>query len=236
MQKISFCSSFVLLPLLSLCFSCGNETGKSSKPTDQLHTETQKQSDQGKYRAILSPLNKSLSQETIGKVEIKIEADEVLMETNVAGTHAGVKHFQHIMTGGECPTMVNDLNQDLVLDVKEAETVTGKIFIPIDADLSEQLAGMDFGPISNSTGSFVYRRSTTLSHLLSDLRMPDPDVLDSVVKLLPEDDLNLAGKLILIYGVAPETNLPLTVANLPLQPIHLSVPIACGVLTRVTAE
>jgi hypothetical protein len=224
------------LAITGTCFlalvACGKDSGKSSS-NRQFREEVQKE--EGIYRAVLSPIHTQNAEAIAGTVEIEIAGEEVIVKAKASNTPAGVKHFQNIMTGTECPNSSSDENQDGFVDAVEASQVSGKILIPLDSDLSHQMDGMDFGPIANSAGNYVYRRSTTLSQLLGDLNAEDPDKTDVLVKLNGKA-LNLSGRVILIHGVSSESALPESVAIVGDLSREQSLPIACGKIIRVNDE
>lgn len=234
-KKNQIISTLLISTCLITLVSCGSDSsGGGSKNTTR--SEEQQLGDEGIYRAVLSPLNTTLSGNTNGTVEIKIEADNVSVKSNVADAPQGVKHLQNIMVGGKCPTAAADANSDTLVDISEAMKVTGQILIPLDSDLSTQLDGISFGPISNGAGSYVYKRSTTLTNLLSDLNALDPDPSDAVTKIKAGDDLNLSGRVVLIHGVRSSSELPDSVVALGDHSAATALPIACGVLVRVRSE
>lgn len=228
MKNQKLVSTIFLGTCLLTLASCGGDSGGSGSSTSR---QEQQLDDQGIYRAVLRPLNSAVAGNTTGTVQITINGDDVVVESNVIGAPAGVKHLQNITTAAACPT--SDTNGDSYIDIAEAQ---GKILIPLDSDLSEQLDGMDFGPIANGSGSYVYRRSTTLSMMLADLRAFDPDPLDPVVKISAEQDLNLAGRVLIVHGVDSSTNLPDTVASTGSLTKEQALPIACAQLVRITSE
>lgn len=232
MKKNQIVSTFLIGTCLFTLASCGSDSDSSSSSPRQ----EEQQDDQGIYRAVLKPLNTTASPNTTGTVQIKIEGDDVVVESNVTGAPAGVKHLQNLTLLTACPTTGNDVNNDSYVDILEAAASAGPILIPLDSDLSEQLDGMSYGPIANGSGSYVYRRSTTLTDLLADLRAPDPDATDAIVKLPDGQDLNLAGKVVIIHGVGSSANLPDSVATTGDLSAEQSLPIACGELVRVTSE
>jgi hypothetical protein len=238
MKKRSNINSFLLIgTCLFTLLSCGNSDDDSSKNSViEQEEEQREQDDEGIFRAVLRPLNVSVAGNTTGTVEIKIKGDDVVVESNVAGAPAGVKHHQNIMTLTSCPTETSDANNDSVVDIAEALPSVGFILIPLDSDLSAQLDGMSYGPIANSSGSYFYRRSTTLSALLSDLGATDPDSSDAVKKLSPGENLNLAGRVVVVHGVRSSDALPETTATLGENKSSEVLPIACGELVRVTDE
>lgn len=232
-RKNSFLS-FLLLGLSFLLTACGGD--KKSGKNHPSVVEAQEEGDPGVYRVVLSPVNSTVAGEVSGTMEVRIEGDEFVVEGTVAGAPAGVKHLQSIMSGVSCPDLNDDINGDGIVDVQEGRKRYGQILIPLDSNLSEQIAGMDYGPIANGSGAYVYRRSTTLSMLLSDLHAPDPDIRDAIAKIRSGDDLKLAGRVILIHGVSPSAELPVTVESVADLKVHESLPIACGKLVRIVSE
>lgn len=235
MKNNKWVSTFLIGTCIFTLASCGSDKSSSSGGSSTSRQE-QKQDDQGIYRAVLKPLNTNVAPGTTGAVEIKIQGDDVIVESNVTGAPAGVKHLQNLTLLTACPDESNDVNNDLHIDIVEAAASAGPILIPLDSNLSTQLDGLSFGPIANGSGSYVYRRSTSLTELLSDLRAPDPDSLDAFVKLPEGSDLNLAGKVVIIHGVSASSELPASIATIGELSAAQSLPIACGKLVRITPE
>lgn len=217
-----------------LCLACGKDN--KSKSSRILIEQRQEEGNQGNYRAVLAPINSTISGETTATVEIIIEGDEFIVEANAAGAPPGVKHLQNIMTGGACPDVNSDINGDGVIDIIEAGSYFGQIFIPLDSNLSEQIAGKDYGPIANGSGRYVYRRSAALSMLLSDLTAVDPDTSDGMIKLRGDDNLNLTNKVIVIHGISRTENIPGTVSTMGDMIPQDILPIACGKIERIISE
>jgi hypothetical protein len=237
MKQRKFFSTILIGTCLLTLASCGNDNDDSSNgSTGSGAREEQQLDDQGVYRAVLSPLNTNVAGNTSGTVEIRVEGDEVIAESNVTGAPAGVKHLQNITFSSACPAENADVNNDSFVDAAEAAVSTGPILIPLDSDLSDQLNGMSYGPIANSAGMYFYRRSSTLSNILGDLRSVDPDITDPVIKLSPEQDLNLANRVVVVHGVASSANLPGTVTSYGDLPASQTLPIACGKLVRISNE
>lgn len=209
--------------LISCAFfltSCGKSDPQNKLRPQMAQEQESLLDDQGHYRAVLRPLNSIAGGNSLGRVEVRIKADDMVIESHMIGTAPDVKHFQHIMSGGECPTEKDDANADGLIDFREALSKTKKILIPLDSDISDQFTGYDFGPIANSVGGYVYRRSTSLSKVLADLHAPDPDPLDDLVKLSEGQDIKLQGRVVLIFGTATDE-------------YH---PIACGEMVRLDED
>lgn len=229
-------SSGLIVACLMTLASCGSDSGSSGSSSSRQEQRQKEQDDQGIYRVVLKPLNTSLAGETTGTMEIRIEGDDVSVSSTIAGAPVGVKHLQNIMLGTSCPVASSDTNGDTVVDIKEAMALTGDILIPLDSKISDQIAGIDYGPIANGAGSYVYRRSASLTDILADLRSPDPDKFDSIVKLPFGQRLNLAGKVVLIHGVNSGTDFAETVSTIRDLSHAQSLPIACGKIVRVNSE
>lgn len=232
------CSTFMLL----LATSCGGSKsggGSSAAPTPvrvpvQTTQEEVVLGTEGMYRAVLIPLNSHLPHETVGTVTIKVYGDEFVAQTVVNGSPAGIKHFQYINAGSECPTVEDDNNADNFIDIVEAQKKTGSILIPLDSKLSNQFEGMDYGPIANARGAFVYKRSAPLTYIELDLHAKDPSSTDGMTKLHTGENLNLAGRIVTLHGSA--TALPQSVGTFEEMTAKESLPIACGRLVRLSTD
>jgi len=129
--------------------------------------------------------------------------------------------------------MAADANGDGFLDVVEGVPTYGPILIPLDGDLSSQDAGGSDFP---SGASYNYEQETSYAAMLGDLKLPDPNTEDAVTKLNASDLLQLEGRHVVIHGVMESADLPDTVATIADLPNHVTLPIACGVIQRVSEE
>lgn len=221
---------------LSICLvalvSCGADSGnKGAAGINQL--ELQNDPD-GIYRAVLSPLNTQVADETKGIVTVRMFGDELVVHGAISGAPVGIRHFQYLTDGSRCPDQSADINGDGFIDSVEGESFYGKGLIPLDSNLETQIDGSDFGPIANPAGVIIYKESVSLSKLLADLMEPDPNEKDHLQKLVPGRKLFLTGKKIIIQGV--EGALPASVASNSERTNAETLPIACGELVRVTGE
>lgn len=234
-----FISVFLPIAGLILFTACGkaanNKSPQALVSTDpQIEDDrvTEQQPDEGIYRAILKPLNDNTTPGTKGTVEVRIAGDDFFVEARVSDAPVGVKHVQNIFSGSKCPDESSDLNQDGIIDISEALPFAGKILIPLDSDLSEQFDGIEYGPIANNAGNYIYRRGTTLSRVLAGLRSVDPDPRDLIIKLKPEEELNLSGRVVMVHGIKHTQPLPKEISGYGPFTAEQSLPIACGVLER----
>jgi hypothetical protein len=199
--------------------SCGKEKEKS-KSTISINDELEVQSLEGHYRAIIRPINNSLSGWIpSGMAQIKILGDTFEVQTWLEDAAPNV-HHQNIHLGTECP-ISNDLNMDGFVDVKEMIPTTKEILIPLDDQLDSVAIGVGIYP---SGRTYQYNQKASLSKLMGELHQ---------TILSPTKQLKLAGKIILIHGASPTTSLPNSVATIEGRTGQETVPIACGVLEKV---
>ncbi len=224
----------MLFFLMLLLVACGSNNDERQKNTIPLQISSSRSNGHLTYSATLLPVNHKISGEGIGVINININDDDIVVDSEMNGTYPGVKHFQLVMNGKSCPSTEFDLNGDGVVDIREGEGSWGKVLLPLDSDLSEQYAGMDFGPISNASGNYFYRRSSKISLILNDLYLPDPDEFDDLLKLFPGEELEFDQKVVLILGLPSSLFATPTIARLSNGTLSESVPIACGVLKKQT--
>lgn len=173
------------------------------------------------YRAVLRPLNASENGGGVtGKVDIVVEGGDVPVidiDLNARGLAPGITHIQHIHAGESCPTSADDANGDQVLDLVEGIPVYGGILVSLDDDLA---SANGVFPMADSRGRVSYSSSVGAGALIGFLR--DSGALES------DENLNLAGRHIVVHGVAADTDLPDTVQSIGDIPAQVTLPVACG--------
>ncbi len=217
---------------LALMVSCAGDTGDGSSEAPQ----QQQQEDEGVYSASLTTLNSSVAGASAGTAKIAVVGDKMAVTIQMNGVPVRISHLQHIHSGSACPTAAADTNADGFVDVVEGVPSYGPILIPLDGDLRSQAGGMNSSPVASSTGTYTYFRTVSITDMLTDLRAPDTDDADAVAKLAPGEELNLAGRHIVIHGVPASTTLPATVQSIKDIPAQATLPIACGVIERETVS
>lgn len=228
-----------LIPSLLICLTCClilpacGKKAASESSTNSDGEVMQQQETEGSYRIVLKGLNGS---EASGAGSIKIAEDEVAVQLKMIQSHSRTKHFQSISYKGNCPTVEDDLNGDGYIDIQEGIVAYGKALIPLDDDLNSQTAGNKDLPISDGSGFYEYSGKASLQQLLQDLKKPDDEREDLLVKLQPYEELNLAGRHIIVYGVPSSTHLPESIATRDELSPQASLPIACGEIVRINPE
>lgn len=201
---------------LFLILSCGKAVEDES--------ETEAQEDltiDGTYMAILVPVNGKLSAHIQGDVKISKYSDEFKVQIKVKNPPSGTL-VQSIQTGTSCPKLESDKNLDGYLDSYESRESMGYTIVPLDGDLSSQREGSAF----TLRGNYSYRKTASYYLMLSDLHLIDDVSNDAIVKL-SSNDLPLERRVVAVY--LRKHKLPPTIAG-------DDIPIACGVLTRVSVD
>lgn len=216
-MKNKLLAPLMLTLSVTLLTACGGGGGGGSSSGGGNGPAIQEQTAEGAYKAIVRPMNNSLSGFLpTGAAEITIQGDSVQMKTYL-DDDAKVTHLQNVHVGTRCPNAADDRNGDGLVDIEEAYAVVGKVLIPLDADINSAVDGEKIYPLG---GGFTYMETASLSKLESD------------VKARTEQNLNLGGRVVLMHGVAGGTKMPATVATRDGMLMQASVPIACGIIKR----
>lgn len=222
----------LIISLLSLA-SCGGSSGGSSggniNTENSTRVETangrENQENEGRYHAVIRPLNTSVyGFITSGGTDIEVSEGNIKIDVYMDDT-SSAKHMQSIHAGIKCPTQEEDPNGDGFMDAVEIQSSAGAQLIPLDADISSLEKGADIYP---TTSEWSYKESAYLEDLLNDLRSKN--------KLLSDEELNLDGRVVIVYGAPASKTLPATVAALPGKTQQESTPIGCGVIRRSSAQ
>jgi len=214
--------------------SFSKETTIKTVPPSKLTIKKEvRRDDVGKYSVKLEKVNESFDLNVQGTFQINIEKDLFLVDGYVSGVDSGIKHYQIIQSGGECPTMDSDLNFDGIIDNLEGSLVYGTKLIPLDANISAQFEGMSYGPIANEEGEYFYRKSVPFSSLMADLKSLDDDLYDDLIKIDFDQYLELEKRVIVIYGISSSVPLPSTVRGTFERDEFELIPIACGKIQRI---
>jgi hypothetical protein len=184
------------------------------------------------YTADLKPLNAHVGYGTVnGTARFQLVNGDFIAIDQATGMQPGMIHPQHIHAAAQCPPASADVNHDGFIDVIEGVPFYGAILVPLDSDLSTQ-AGGSFPTVDNNGGALHYHERASASAMLADLNAPDPNPNDAVVKLAGAP-LDLSGRHVVLHGIALDTPLPSTVASLPGLPAQLTLPVACGEISKV---
>lgn len=228
------------LAALSLLASCGGGGGGGGGSASNFQPTIEEAQVDGMsvdvhYLAPFTTLNSQVNGTIPGSATLQRKDDKIFAYIRLFAGGPKVWHPQNVYTGGRCPTLADDTNGDGFIDINEAEAVLGNILIPLDADISSQRAGRNFFPLGDLSGSYFYERITSFNRFLSDLQSADTTPEDNIVKLGANEGLVIEGRVVLIQGVANTVILPETVGSKARYRAFQTLPIACGVFSKVTA-
>jgi hypothetical protein len=218
--------------LLSLVVACGKKSSGGSAPAPVVREPIQ--SETGYFKADLSPLNSHIAGDITGQATVVIKGGTFKAEVRVKDAPQGVMHAQYIHIADACPTLAADVNKDGIIDATEGAKSYGKVIMPLDGDLSSQLAGLDKFPTSDVAGKYFYSRTASTKKILDDLMAKDKNTKDQFVKM-KTSKLSMAGRHLVIYGIPKTTELPRSVAGMYGKSAHEALPIACGTFAKVDA-
>ncbi|MFL5786060.1 MAG: hypothetical protein ACJ76H_15690 [Bacteriovoracaceae bacterium] len=225
----------VLSAALAQLIACGG--GSSSRGAGSKSGESPRilESDaDGTYVSNLDTMNNGVGGAISAIASFNKEGDRLMAFLRFNGGYPGIAHQQRVHVGTRCPTMADDTNGDGYVDINEAYAVVGKILFPLDADISGQERGSSLWPAGDIYGSYQWERATSYSRFISDLREPDLNEENDFAKLGPNGDLNLDGRVVMVHGTNALSNLPDTVGTHGRLSNIQVMPIACGVIRKVT--
>jgi len=230
--------------VVSLLSSCGQKSSSDSNSSENNDTpvassDIRPQVDEeldGQYLAVLNGLNEQVAGKVSGALTMAREEKQIIGDVRFSAgpLSAATVHVQNVHVGGRCPGSEDDTNGDGFIDAFEGDKVYGNILIPLDSDLNSQRVGLGIFPVSDDYGGYIYSRAANFERFLSDLRDNDINEKDNITKINAGERLNLMGKVVVIKGVAQAAILPETVATNNNFANYQTIPIACGVISKVT--
>lgn len=225
--RLSKVVQLVLLSSLLTAMGCGDDGDTVNVTIDDPGNRAQQEQDPGNNNPdSVKIINKNIVKNNFQTRNKFVQrGDTFITRIVVNNTTNSVVHQQYIHVGNRCPIPADDLNGDGFIDEVETQQVVGKALISLDSDLENQDQGKF--PVANSSGHYSYQRSVSISRLLSDLRAPETGEDQRFTKLQVGEELNLSERVLVVYGVSRNTELPETFATLEDSPQHQSVPIYC---------
>lgn len=235
-----FNSSVLLLLSVSLMSACGNKDGGSSGPSgNEVQNETAMADGsniQGVYATTLLPVNNNIHMLKVGTAAIQRDGDMMNAFVKLKYGQRGTTLKQGIYTGTRCPQPSDDKNKDAYIDIKEALPVIGNMIIPLDGVLDSQIEGSGGFPSGDTNlGGYFYKSTGSFARMFADLKAPDHDPDDNLIKLKPEEGLSLHGKVVILHGVNERVFLPPTAATTSEGSAYKTIPVACGILKKTSS-
>jgi len=179
------------------------------------------------YVAHLSALNtKVTGVKTVGEARFTIKGDSLTIAVNASGLPKDIEHWQHFhgFTDGRqaaCPTPSADANGDGIIDVVETGAAAGTTMVPFSGDPVSMDVPHGTYPKASATGRLQYRETVSLSALQA-----------AFAKAFDGQKLDLDRRVVFIHGIPAASKLRASVASLGPIPAQVTLPIACGKITR----
>ena len=216
-RKVGLHSGFILILMLFVSACDANLTGPDAR--GEAPTAPANHGGDAVYKAVLKPLNPNASaRAAFGKAKIRVQGSMATVQLEAMGLDRNTLHLQHIHAADQCPTMADDVNRDGYLDLFEGVPKYGPILIPLDGNLSDEASNFASFPTAPQ-GKINYMESVSVADLLAYQSVQDDGGF-----------LNIAGRHIVIHGVAASTELPETVGTIDGVPAQVTIPVACGEL------
>lgn len=238
----SLVTSVALLGILAS--ACGqkssgkkNESGGNTVPGRQGESTSHSVAPDGTnidgyYLATFTTLNPHINGTIPGSATFYRKEDRFFAFLRLFAGAPKAWHQQKVYTGSRCPTPADDANNDGFIDIVEAEAVVGKVLIPMDADLGTQMSGRNFYPVGDLSGSYHYERVVSFSRFFNDLKGEDKVPEDNIIKLAPDQGLDIVGRVVMVQGTAETIEYPETVASTNRHKPFQTLPIACGIFKK----
>ena len=218
--------------LLILAAACGKAGSPAGTPyREELRADGSNIN--GNYTAQLFPVNINLHAPNAGKASMTREGDELIARVKLTVGAKGADYRQAVYWGNRCPGVEADTNHDGWIDMTEMESGLGDVIIPLDGDLDSQSQGTGQYPNGYSNrGAYFYKRTASFSRFFEDLKSPDENTHDRVMKLGENTGFTFLGKVILIQGATEDYNIPDSVSSYYGLSKLRSLPVACGVFFK----
>jgi hypothetical protein len=179
------------------------------------------------YVAHLSALNMTVTGlKTVGEATFTIKGDSLTIAVNASGVPKEIEHWQHFhgFTDGRqaaCPTQSADANGDGIVDVVETGAAAGTTMVPFSGDPVSMDVPHGTYPRASKTGLLQYKETVSLNALQA-----------AFGKAFEGQKLDLDRRVVFIHGIPSAGKLKTSVASLGPIPAQVTLPIACGKITR----
>jgi hypothetical protein len=179
------------------------------------------------YVAHLAALNTTVTGlKATGQATFTIKGDSLTIAVNASGLPKDIEHWQHFhgFTDGRaaaCPAHSADANRDGLIDGVETGAAAGTTMVPFTADPVSMDVPHGAYPKASATGTLQYRETVSLSALEA-----------AFAKAFDGQKLDLDRRVVFIHGIPAASKLQASVASLGPIPAQVTLPIACGKITR----
>ena len=181
------------------------------------------------YKAHLTALNADqIGWAAEGDATFEVVGDNLEVHIKMNGVPATIEHWEHFhgfpdATNATCITPDLDANKDGFLDLGETEPVSGTTMVPFNDKPEEMNIPTHTYPHASAMGDFEYSKVVPLKQLS-----------ETFGKVYQGGLIDLDKRVIYVHGVPSDFGLPATVGSLGTVPSHVTIPIACGKIEKVS--
>lgn len=181
------------------------------------------------YKARLAGLNSGRIGSTAqGEATFKVVGDNLEVTINMRGVPANIEHWEHFhgFPDGKAATCITpdmDANKDGYLDLIETEPVSGTTMVPFNDKPEDMVIPTHTYPHASADGSYSYTKVVPLARLAK-----------TFGNTYKGGTIDLDKRVIYVHGVPSSAALSPTVKSLGPVPSHVTLPIACGKIERVS--
>jgi hypothetical protein len=163
---------------------------------------------------------------TVGEATFTIKDDTLTIAVNASDVPKDIEHWQHFhgFTDGRqatCPAKAADANGDSIIDVVETGVAAGTTMVPFSGDPVSMDVPHGTYPRASATGTLQYKETVSLSALQT-----------AFAKAFDGQKLDLDRRVVFIHGIPADSKLKASVASLGPIPAQVTLPIACGKISR----
>lgn len=212
-----FMAPFSFLGVVLLMLACGNESSDKSQSSASPRQEEEERVGQV-FRSHLLPLNTIVAGNSVGFMEWVVSSSKMKIQLSMTNSPEDLEHFQTVHAGSQCPTESADTNGDGIIDIEELKKVSGQVILTLDSNPASQAVEDFSSSRANTYGNYVYWSEV------------DNQLMRNIASSSSPEN-----RVVVVYGVRQEYNLPSTVASHEGK-VHRYVPISCGVIRAASTE
>jgi len=181
------------------------------------------------YKAHLTALNVDrIGSAAEGDATFTIVGETLEVHIKMVGVPDTIEHWEHFhgfpnAINATCITPDMDANNDGYLDLLETEPMSGTTMVPFNDKPEEMDIPTHTYPHATAKGDFEYTKTVPLAQLSRNFG-----------RVYKGGTIDLDKRVIYVHGVPNNSGLPHTVGSLGPVPSHVTLPIACGKIIKIS--
>lgn len=162
-----------------------------------------------------------------GEATFVVSGDKLVVHIKMDGVPANIEHWEHFhgfasAAEASCATPAMDANSDGLVDLLETEPVSGTTMVPFNDQPQDMVIPTHTYPHATDKGTFEYTKVVPLGRLEA-----------TFARVYSGGKIDLDKRVVYVHGVPEALQLPRSVGSLGPIPSHVTLPIACGEISRV---